>query len=104
MGYYYINMATQSNNGYKIMKEYENISDIPNRRGEYCVMVDFKHDSELVKVVIGYDIDEVNDKPITNAYSYYVESLDGIVYDSCYGFATIAAMIPNIAPRLKEIE
>ncbi len=87
-----------------MLKEYNSLDEVPNRRGEYLVLVDFANDSELIKLVIDYDIDEVLDLPLKGAYSYYVESMDGIIYDCCYGFKTITDMIPNIAPRLKGIK
>jgi len=84
---------------------YDSISELPNKRGLYVVMCDFKHDSELCQVRIDFDVDEELDVPITNAYSYVVENLDcTAIYASQYGFKSIKAMLQEIAPRLKDVE
>jgi len=77
---------------------------IPNRRGTYKVLADFLNDSEVVNVIIMFDVDEENDIQMTDRYGYIVESLDGAcIYDGCWGFKTIKDLIPNIPPRLKAI-
>jgi len=84
---------------------YNSISELPNKRGVYVVMCDFKHDSELCQVRIDFDVDEELDVPITNAYCYVVEDLDcTAIYAAQYGFKSIKAMLLEISPRLKDVE
>lgn len=86
------------------MHIYNSLSELPNRRGEYLVNAEFKHDTETVKVYVTFDVDENEDIPITDRYGYVVESIDGnAIYDSAWGFKTIKDMLPNIEPRLKTI-
>lgn len=86
------------------MKTFESLKDLPNRRGEYIVNAEFANNTETVKVLIDYDVNEDTCEVIKDRYSYVVSSLDDCaVYDGCWGFATIRDMLPNIAPRLKTI-
>ncbi len=85
-------------------KVYQDLSDLPNKRGTYQVSVQFANYQEVVQVTIDYDVDCDTDTPIKNQYCYVVDDLDeSCLYDACYGFKSIKAMIPEIAPRLLTI-
>ncbi len=84
-------------------KTYQNIADIPNRRGEYVALARFKKNSGMVRIAI-HTNQEFEPTELEKGFGFSVTTLDrNALLDVYYGFPTIKELLLAIPPRLQQI-